>query len=187
MRQILYAMCFVLSFASFAQTKKEKEQKLRKIYEEAYAISHTLDHTDYSVRLVMLCDEGLAMYKKPEKKLVGLFAQIYELRALGYMNKGFYNKALNDYNESIKLYSLTTIKPIECYRYRGNVLLKLEKYNDAITDMTMSIEREPDFAQQYYYRALAFEKIGELQKARIDLAMAKKLNPNDPLYKDYTL
>ena len=61
---------------------------------------------------------------------------------------------------------------------RGAALLRLDKFQDAISDFTKVIEMDPENARAFHLRGLAFEKFGGNDKALDDFNRAIALNPS---------
>ena len=87
--------------------------------------------------------------------------------------RGDYNKAIEDYDEAIKL----DPNYFEAYNNRGLAWAKLEEYNKAIDDFTKAIKLNPKLADAYYNRGIAWYELKEYNKAIADYGKAIKLNP----------
>ncbi|MBN1583560.1 MAG: BMP family ABC transporter substrate-binding protein [Anaerolineae bacterium] len=69
------------------------------------------------------------------------------------------------------------------YSERGYVYLDvLHEYDKAAADYTMAIEREPEPASLYTSRALAYWRLGDLDRALADLDQALELEPTAETY-----
>ena len=62
---------------------------------------------------------------------------------------------------------------------RGCVHLRLPEIDMAIADFTQAIRIDPDFAVAYRNRGHAYEKQGDLTKAKSDFESAKRLGFRD--------
>lgn len=49
----------------------------------------------------------------------------------------------------------------------------------AIEDYTQAIELKPDYAEAYYYRGGTWLRLGNREKAKVDLSVARDLGMND--------
>ena len=58
---------------------------------------------------------------------------------------------------------------------RGNVLFKLERYQDAIDDFNVALVYRPDYAAAVYNRAMAKIKIKNKTDACADIKLAESL------------
>lgn len=85
-----------------------------------------------------------------------------------------YDKAIRDYDRAYKL------KPdiAEIHVNRGNLLFLSRHFARAVGEYTRAIELNlTRLYIVYYNRALAYEKMGELDRARADYARALELMP----------
>ncbi len=84
---------------------------------------------------------------------------------------GLTQAAQSDYTDSIRL------KPdyFGTFVNRGNLFLELEDWRRAIADFTQAIKLAPLDPRAYWGRALAYEKLGEIELARQDEKIATTL------------
>ena len=95
-------------------------------------------------------------------------------RGVIYMALEEYNKAIRDYDRAYKL----NPDIAEIHVNRGNILFWSGRFAKAVTEYTRAIEL--NLTQQYvvyYNRGLAYEKMGELDKAEADYRKSLKLMP----------
>ena len=59
----------------------------------------------------------------------------------------------------------------------GDRLAALEKYAEAIVHYTKVIEYDPNFAEAYFKRGSAYQKIGKENLAKLDFEKAESLVP----------
>ena len=64
------------------------------------------------------------------------------------------------------------------YYQRGRAYLGLQKYEDAIGDLTSAIKLQPKKAWSYKRRGQAYDGIGQTKKAAADYAKARALDPS---------
>ena len=64
---------------------------------------------------------------------------------------------------------------------KGLTLIEQEKYSEAITVLEESAKQKANFAQAYYYIGLCYSKIGEIEKAKQNLIIAKHLSSDENL------
>lgn len=103
------------------------------------------------------------MFEKDWQKIV----ENYNNDGLEQYNLGEYEEAIVLYNKAIDLED-KGIEDIEvCYYNRGRAYFKLGNYQKAIGDYTIAIEISPQ-SKYYSDRAVAYEKIGETEKAALD-------------------
>jgi Tetratricopeptide repeat. len=94
-------------------------------------------------------------------------AEQYNSDGLELYNLGKYEEAILLYDKAIKLES-KGIDDIEvCYYNRGKAYFQLGNYNKAIGDYTIAIGISPK-SKYYSDRAVAYERIGENEKAALD-------------------
>ena len=111
------------------------------------------------------------------------YALIYFSRGAAYDELKNYNQAIADYSKFIQLDSkFTQLDPTQqnfyishAYYYRGLAHYELKDYNQAIADYDKAGQLEPDDADIYQQRGLAYQALGDNEKAEENLAKAKDL------------
>ncbi len=103
-------------------------------------------------------------------------ASAYHLRGLAYYEKGQYDLALEDYNQSIRPDS--TDPDPDVFTGRGNIYLNKQQYDRAIEDYNRAIRLKPD-ATNLYNRGNAYYGKRQFDRAIEDYNQAIRLNPND--------
>jgi tetratricopeptide (TPR) repeat protein len=83
-------------------------------------------------------------------------------------------------SQALRSGTLTEPQAALALLYRGYIALQLEEYQNAIQDLSMSIQFNPDIADAYYYKGLAFEAQGEVGRADGQYRNAFLLAPEDP-------
>lgn len=63
----------------------------------------------------------------------------------------------------------------EAYHHRGLILAAQDRHPDALEDLTYAINLDPDYAEAYEERARLYDKLGESENAKADLARAREL------------
>jgi len=99
---------------------------------------------------------------------------------LFYQNTGAIEKAVNDYNELLK------IKPDYGFAWfnLGYIALKYEKdYKKAIPLFTNALTHEKHYVEAYYNRGVCYEKTGNKEKAKADYNEALNIYPTYDLAK----
>ena len=89
-------------------------------------------------------------------RLFGDFATFFINRGINYHKLGQYQRAIDDYNEAIRL------KPhyADAYINRGSAYFKLTQYQRAIDDYSEAIHLKPDYIDVYINRGLAYSMQG---------------------------
>ena len=101
-------------------------------------------------------------------------------RGLFYQNTGQIEKAVNDYNELLK------VDPNYAFAHfnLGYIAMKFEKdYAKAIPFFTRALTYEAHYVEAYYNRGVCYEKIGDIQKAKADYNEALTIYPTYDLAK----
>ncbi len=102
-------------------------------------------------------------------------------RGLFFQNTGSIDKAVNDYNELLK------IDPGYGFAYfnLGFIAMKYDKdYQKAINLFTNALTHESHYVEAYYNRAVCYENIGNKQKAKADYLEALTIFPTYKLALD---
>lgn len=101
-------------------------------------------------------------------------------RGLYYQNTGNVEKAVNDYNELLK------INPGYGFAYfnLGYIAMKFEKdYQKAIPLFSKALASESHYVEAYYNRGVCYENLGDKEKAKADYMEALNVYPNYDLAK----
>jgi tetratricopeptide (TPR) repeat protein len=135
-------------------------------------------------------------------------AEAFNNRGIGYRFKGDYDRAIQDYNQAIKLNpkfagaynnrgvalerkneydraisdydQAIKLKPsAEAHFNRGNAQLGRSHYDRAIDDYNQAIKLKPDFAAAFDNRCWARAVVGILKPALADCNEALRLRPNN--------
>lgn len=109
-----------------------------------------------------------------------------EDRAATFSNRGVihrklrnYERALRDQDSAIRLAPDLSGAHIN----RGNVLMAMKRYAEALQAMTRGIEiADENLPLAYYNRALLFRLLGDQKSARSDAARAAELDPLQERY-----
>jgi tetratricopeptide (TPR) repeat protein len=101
-------------------------------------------------------------------------AYVFKGRGLAYHKRGSYDRAVEDYDNAIRL------KPdyAEAFHSRGPAQYNRGFYDRAIADYDMTIRLKPGFAQAFHSRGLAEQKRGSYGRAIEDYDMAIRLRPD---------
>ena len=92
-----------------------------------------------------------------------------EARRLSQLNQ--YEKAIADYDQALKINpNLHAV-----WNNRGNAHFKLGDFTKAVTDYTVALSLAPS-SQVYFNRAVAWARLGRLDKAEEDHLQSARLN-----------
>jgi tetratricopeptide (TPR) repeat protein len=100
---------------------------------------------------------------------------IYNNRGTAYDDKGDYDRAIRDFNETIHLNPNAEI----AYYGRGYAYKKKGDYDRAIQDFNEAIHLNPNFERAYYDRGNAYIDKDDYDRAIQEFDEAIHLNPND--------
>ena len=99
-------------------------------------------------------------------------------RGLAHYHEGIYERAIQDYDEAIRLDPAYAI----AYNNRCWIYGLMHRPNDALRDCNQSLRLSPDDPATLDSRALAYWLLGEHDTARQDLERAREI---DPLYPNW--
>jgi tetratricopeptide (TPR) repeat protein len=128
-----------------------------------------LMHLDRGEAQEALADANQLIRLKPDYRLA------YDIRATAHFKTGQTEKALEDYRKCVQLSSTDH----RSFYNIGLILYSLKKYDEAINNLTTAINIHP-LGNYYVYRALCYQKMGDLNKAKADAASARQRNANIP-------
>ncbi len=101
----------------------------------------------------------------------------YEFRADAYIKLGEPEKAIEDYTVSIDNdKALIGFGSVSAFTNRSWAFIVLQQYEKAINDATEAISINPEFADSYYNRAIAYDNLGQKDKAAADQKKACELD-----------
>lgn len=111
------------------------------------------------------------LHKACQRSRPELFAS-YNNRGIAKSNLGLWEKAIKDYDESIRL------KPERAgtYNNRGVAKASNKQFNEAIEDYDEAVQINPDYAEAYYNRGNAKCQLSQWQEAIKDYNKAIRLN-----------
>jgi tetratricopeptide (TPR) repeat protein len=101
-------------------------------------------------------------------------AQYYINRGAVHGDRKEYNKVVEDCEKAMSL-KLQPAMQAGAFGNRGEAYFKLGQYDKAVDDLTKAILTHPQPAECYYYRSLAYEKLGKKELSQQDKAKADQL------------
>ena len=105
-------------------------------------------------------------------------ATAFDNRGVAYKQKGRYERALQDYEEAIRLNPSNA----NAYNNRGTIHRLKGEYGRAIADYDEAIWlKKGDFLAAYYNRALAYADKGEYEQSLRDFDVVTRFNPRNAL------
>jgi tetratricopeptide (TPR) repeat protein len=102
-------------------------------------------------------------------------AVLYFNRAVEYLNRKDYDRAVTDYNESIRL----DPKVADAYAGRGRAWRLKEDYDRALTDLDAAIRLNPKDANAHDDRGMVWHLKNEFDRAIVDFSEALRLDPKN--------
>jgi tetratricopeptide (TPR) repeat protein len=127
----------------------------------------------YSAYVAGNYDLAISEFTRAIEEKVNLFAA-YNDRGLAWAGKGDTLKALEDYNEALKINSASAFP----YNNRANAYLLLGRYDEAVSDYSQAISLYPSLVFPHYGRGLAHYRRGEYDNAIADYTRAIELTPD---------
>lgn len=92
-----------------------------------------------------------------------------------YVKQGSWDKAIESYTRAINSYPEDAI----FYANRALCYLKKDKFNEVVTDCTLSLHLDDTYVKAYQRRAVARQKLGNLVEARQDFLKIIELEPKN--------
>lgn len=106
----------------------------------------------------------------------------YEIRGNCYLETGSYVTAIQNYTDAIEYFVLAEGKSnsevASLYNRRGYARLKLNLYNEALSDFQRAIEHKPDFAEAYNNSGNAYRKLDRYDEALAQCDKAIEYKPD---------
>ncbi|MDR1385140.1 MAG: tetratricopeptide repeat protein [Planctomycetaceae bacterium] len=95
----------------------------------------------------------------------------YVARGNTYEKMGYYDRAINQYTQAIRLDS----ESARAYKLRGAAYAKKGDYESAINDFTQAIRLFPQYSTAYTNRGLAYAAKGDTYHAEADFQKAEEI------------
>ncbi len=117
------------------------------------------------------CDSALDIQALGRKEVAATHAN----RGILYAREGRLRAALQDHNRAVKLAAELSATWIN----RANVYMRAQRFPEALSDLDVAIRIADDrLGIAHYNRALLFQRIGDIESARIDAEKALQLHPD---------
>jgi tetratricopeptide (TPR) repeat protein len=100
-------------------------------------------------------------------------------RAESYNRAGQHREAIEEYDRALALGRFSARLAAQLHNGRGHANLRMGNYKAAIADFDLSIERYPDSPMALRWRGFAFEKGGDVARARKDYERVLSLRSDD--------
>ena len=120
--------------------------------------------------LILLCTKIIDLEQEPPAK-----ASVYVKRSAAYIQKGEYEKAIEDCTKAVELNSAHA----NAYVSRGIAYDKKGEHDQAIDDFTKALELEPDNLFAYHNRGIAYIHKNAPDKAIADFTKRLDRNPTN--------
>jgi tetratricopeptide (TPR) repeat protein len=111
------------------------------------------------------------------QQVIGRLATAYNNRGVAYRLKAEYDKAIDDFNEAIRLRPnspITFNNRAVSYRNKGD-------FDHALADYDEAIRLNPNYIAAFYNRGLLFDEKKEYERAIDDFNVALKIDPQNPI------
>jgi len=119
-------------------------------------------------RIISVCSEAVRV-TTGQRRAASLVS-----RGVGYMQKGYLDAAMADFDESIRLH------PHDSWAYsnRANVWGLKRQYDRALSELNELIRRDPSFIGAYVDRGVVHRERGDLRSARADFEAVLGMRSN---------
>jgi tetratricopeptide (TPR) repeat protein len=155
----------------------QKQASLKKEFQDASQGLTAVDWFDQALALwdgEKLTDPKKAIEYSNNAIKLQPYANAYITRGIAYCHLGQYQRAIEDFNEAIRL------KPDldTAYNNRGVAYINLGQYQRAIEDFNEAIHLKPDNVEAYNGRGAAYVNLDQYQRAIEDYNQAIHLKPD---------
>jgi tetratricopeptide (TPR) repeat protein len=117
------------------------------------------------------CDSAIELQALGRKEVAATHAN----RGILYSREGRLRAALQDHNRAVKLAPELSATWIN----RANVYMRAQRFPEALSDLDVAIRIADDrLGVAHYNRALLFQRIGDIESARVDAEKALNLYPD---------
>lgn len=105
--------------------------------------------------------------------------KMYQYRARAYAQKGMWPEALEDIS-----YSITLQPTVPAYRQRAEILIKMQRCQEAVSDLDIILNANPNDFKSYQLRSKANFEEGLFGQALKDAEKGLQLRPTDPVCRE---
>ena len=158
-----FVFCFILIAAGFWQAELASAQTDKQL-----SVCDDPNATDDQT--ISGCTAGI----QSGRYSGGVLAIIFYNRGFAYDNKSEYDRAIQDYDQAVKLNQ----NYAKAFSNRGLAYYNKGQYDRAIQDYDQAIKLNPNDAKAFRNRGLAKAKKGDKAGAEVDLATARRIDPN---------
>ena len=162
---VLIDAYLALTFLATAPTSAETKQQIDWCINESRVYSPDLQ--------ISGCTASIQSGRYGDQDL----AVVYSNRGEAYNNKSQHDRAIQDFDQAIKL----NPNYFEALNNRGQAYMNKGQHDRGIQDFDQAIRLDPKIALTFFNRGLAWERKGNLQNALQDFKRYSELAPSDPL------
>lgn len=105
-------------------------------------------------------------------------------RGEAFALSGNYPRAIGDYDRALTLGTLNRRELGQLRVGRGDANMQMNEFRAAVADLDAALALNPENALALRMRGMAYERLGDVSRARGDYQNALKLRPNDTWLKD---
>ena len=141
--------------------------------EEIETLASLAFHRGNFMMMLDQIDEGLKAYSRTIE-LSPSYAAAYTNRSAAYLEKGEFDRSVEDCNSAIAL----KFNYADAYNNRGAAYGAMGEFDQSIKDCTKAVQLKPEYATAYSNRGSAYRAKGEFERAIADYRKAIQLDPN---------
>ena len=123
-----------------------------------------------------LAEKAIKHFSRMEQRGSDL-EDVFSSRGLAHQFLGYHEQALMDFNKSLERADDTDIRV-----RRGRSLIMLKEFDQGLADLKQVIEADPENHAARFWRADAYSRSGDQDRAISDIVKAIKLQANDSRY-----
>jgi DnaJ family protein C protein 7 len=147
------------------------------LYIKAY-LMHMQGNTDEAVTLLQKLIQIDPDYGDAHNLIrVAKRSSVAKEEANQLYKRGDYNGAIRKYEECLSIDEKNRGYKAVIYTNKATALIKQEKYDEALKDLTSAIELNPNYPQAYFKRGEVNQKLKNFDSAVHDYQRAQDLNP----------
>jgi tetratricopeptide (TPR) repeat protein len=121
------------------------------------------------------CTQSIRLSQNRADVSPSVSAGMYHIRGDSYFAKSYFDQAIDDYNQALRLdpnNALTYANRGRAYSWKGDI-------NQAFADCNQAIQMNPNFANAYAFRGIVYVQIGNFEQGMADLNTAMRIEPNN--------